>query len=221
MTAITRRSYTPVDIWRPIPLRFHATIGLVVVFGFWAGLVADSLFLWSTPLVAGLLLLGAQLRIRDPDVASDYGLSPLPGTLGKLVRDARSQISSDNAREMFEQLVRAATSIYPDAGQRAPVDRSEVEQLISYGCTAARDVNDIEVVLHDVSNEEVEGRLRAIHTRLSDGLQRGTAILHRARAATIESDPTHEEIALLLDELDEDTRAYAAALEEVESDVLR
>ena len=220
MTAMARRSYTPVDVWRPIPSSFYAAVLLVVVVGLWAGLAADSLFLWTTPALAAMLLLGAQLRVRDPDVAASYGLSTLPGTLDKLVRETRQLIGSESAEGMFEQLVRAATSIYQDAGNRAPVDRSEVEQLLAYGCTAARDVNDIEAIIDDVSDEEVEGRLRAIYVRLSDGLQRGTDILHRARAATVEGDPAHEEIATLLDELDEDTRAYARALEEVEGDLI-
>ena len=60
-------------------------------------------------------------------------------------------------------------------------------------------------------------RAKELRDRLAQRLRQGIHVLHRLRAETVDSDPVRAELAELVDALDAEAEAFAAAREEMSS----
>ena len=203
-------------VWATAPYSFYFLLATTVVVGGWAGLAAESLLLWTTPLVALVLLLAAQLRLRQPVIETPSRQLVFPGHVTAQIAHTFAKLPIGTPRDLLAQLIRAAEPVYRALGDSpAAVTREEVEQLVSHSCQAALDLSDLETALAALAGEAGTERAQRLRDRMLARFRQGIHVLHRLRAETVETHAAREEFAELLVVLDEETRVYVEALSEV------
>jgi hypothetical protein len=214
--AIARAART---VWTSAPLPFYLLLTAIVVVGWAAGRVTDPLLLWTSPLTALLLLLAAHVRMRDPAIPSPRRRSVLPRPVEKLVIATLSRLPDGDARTFLADMVRSAEPVYralkrtPIAGARS----TDVEQLVTLACRAAVDLSDLDRGLALLGDEPGLERAIELRRRLVQRFRQGIHVLHSLRAETVDSDPVRAELAQLVEALDAEAEAFAAARQEVTS----
>ena len=205
--------------WTSAPLPFYLLLSAIVLVGLWAGRMTDPLLFWTSPLMALLLLLAAHLRMRDPAIPSPRRRAMLPRSVEKLAITTLSRLPADESRTFLASLVRSAEPVHRALG-RTPVAgarSADVGQLVTLACRAAVDLSDLDRGLALVGNEPGLERAKELRDRLAQRLRQGIHVLHRLRAETVDSDPVRAELAELVDALDAEAEAFAAAREEMSS----
>ncbi|MDH3457524.1 MAG: hypothetical protein OER90_11865 [Gemmatimonadota bacterium] len=214
--AVARAART---VWTSAPLPFYLLLSSIVLVGLWAGRMSDPLLLWTSPLMALLLLLAAHVRMRDPAIPSPRGRSVLPRPLNKLAITTLSRLPDDETRTFLANLVRSAEPVYRAlkhtsvAGARA----ADVEQLVTLACRAAVDLSDLDKGLALVGDDPGLERAIELRDRLAQRFRQGIGVLHKLRAETVDADPVRAELAELVEALDAEAEAFAAARQEMSS----
>ena len=132
--------------WGALPARAWILAGAVVTAGGVAGSVALPMLLWSSPLVASLVLLGAGREARTPLVAPPRRTAGLPRALERTVVEALVALPPGTARGLLADVVRTCGALFEavaregDARGLAP----SLEELLTAACRAARDLADLD-----------------------------------------------------------------------------
>jgi hypothetical protein len=205
--------------WASAPASLYVLLGVMVLVGTWAGRIAEPMLLWTSPLMALLLLLAAQVRLRDPAIASPRRRAVFPAPTEHLIVTTFARLPLGTAHDLLATLVRAAEPVYR-ALRRGPAGgacKRDVEQLLTHACRVAIDLSDLDHGLAAVLDETAINRVTSLHDGLASRFRQGVSVLYRLRAETVDADPAREELAELLEALDADATAYAAARAEVDS----
>jgi len=214
--------------WVPLPASLTLVAGGMVVSGFAAGAAAGVL-IWVSPVLAGLLLLDAQRRIRRPALVPPANRSPLSPEAGKILGETLAQLPEGTALELLAEIARNVHAVrirLADANVESGF--AEAEDLLLHACAAARDLADVEAHLSELESrrERFNGGLERWADSLSDTertrdklVQRmldALALLGRVRSRVLEaSELTHQTLDSTGAELDLVVKAYAEGLREV------
>jgi hypothetical protein len=128
--------------WTMIPAGYATMLVAVTIAGLGAGLAAAPLFLWTTPVVGGLLLYAAGQTVRTPLVASSRGAGGLPPALEAQVVRALAELPSGTAQSLLADITRLARPLFGRL-ERAGEDRDSptaLHDLIGSACAAAGDL---------------------------------------------------------------------------------
>ncbi len=166
--------------WASVPLPFYGLLGGMVVVGGTAGIEVAPLLLWTSPLIAVLLLLAAQYRLRRPAIATPTRRAVFSRDVERTIIETFAELPRGSAQSLLASLVRTAEGAYRSLQRLAspPVSPEEVEGLLMNGAQAARDLSELDESLqlleeHAEPSGDVEaGALdRVVQAeRLRDGL---------------------------------------------------
>ncbi|MDH3495198.1 MAG: hypothetical protein OER21_00335 [Gemmatimonadota bacterium] len=204
--------------WTSVPLPFYLLLAAVVLVGVLAGLRAEPMLRWTSPAFAGLLVLAAQVRLRQPAI----GLAPrrrvFPKVVERQMAETFARLPDGNARDFLARLVQAAEPVHRALHDR-PHDarRGDIRDLLLHACRAAEDLADLERGLSALQDEPGLDRVAALHDGLTARFRHGITVLHRLRAETVDDDPAVHELTALVQALDEDAAARTAAREVLSS----
>lgn len=215
--------------WVPLPGSLTLVAGGMVASGFAAGAAAAGILIWISPVLAGLLLLDAQRRIRRPALVPPANRSPLSPEAGKVLGETLAQLPEGTALELLAEIARNVHAVrirLADANVESGF--AEAEDLLLHACAAARDLADVEAHLSELESrrERFNGGLERWADSLSDTertrdklVQRmldALALLGRVRSRALEaSELTHQALGSTGAELDLEVKAYAEGLREV------
>ncbi len=218
--------------WASAPLRFYALLLCMALVGGAAGITAAPLLLWTSPLMAVLLLLAAQLRLKHPFIEPTRRKPVFSPEVEVCIAKTFVQLRQGSARRLMAALVRAAEPTYLTLCKTRypPVPAEQVDDLLLHACRAARDLCDLDESLGQLEHRWstaaassgatwMDGLVHA--ERVRDGLIQklldAMAALRRLHAATLEASPARELLGDLVDAIDESSRAHAEALGEIEA----
>lgn len=218
-----------ITAWTAVPWPFYGMLLAVVIVGGAAGITAAPLLLWTSPLMAALLLLAGQRRLQRPVLTPSRRQPIFPANVERQVIETFAQLPGGSARGLLTRLVRAAEPTYRALLQArfSPVPTEQLDVLLEQACAAALDLADLEQSLELL---ETSRQLETADVRWVDGLVRterlrdalvqrflnGVTVLHRLRARSVEIDPTRQLLDELIDGIGADVEAHAAAVEEIE-----
>jgi hypothetical protein len=216
--------------WAPIPWRFYGMLGLIISVGGAAGIAALPIMLWMSPLVAGLLVLGAQIRLQRPVVAPQRHVSKLPRRLEERIIETFAQLPAGNARSLLADIVRMGqglhTTLSASDSQQSTVE--QVEALIVHSCDAAVDLSGLDENLSRLerhrdripqpSADWLETISRCERTRdgLVQRLLEVMRVISRFRGQTVESATACDELAELVRDVEAHVDAHLFAAKEIE-----
>jgi hypothetical protein len=203
--------------WASAPVSFYAVLIAMVLVGTWAGRLAEPFLLWTSPLMALVLLLAAQLRLQNPAITTPERRAVFPTQIDKLVVSTLAQLPLGDARDLLARLVRSAEPVY-GALHRVPAGGTrprDVERLLTHACRAAIDLSDLERSLTVLGSDPGVERVTVLRDGLADRFRQGISVLYRLRAEAVDADPAAVELAELLEALDTEADAYAEARQEV------
>ena len=183
--------------------------------------------LWGTPVVASLLLIGAQQRLRLPAVRSPARRRTLPKELDDQLIRSLAELPRGTARNLLADLVRIAQPLHAAVGRAhsSGVPQADIERLLSSACEAARDLAQLDQGLSvleghvdestDTADRWLDGLSLAERTRdtLVQKFLEGLTLLTRVRSDIARSSEEHRELVELLDDIE----AHAEAQQEVEA----
>lgn len=220
--AITTRARTT---WAHIPIKFYGMLALLAIVGTMAS-AGSTMPFWGAPVVASLLLIGAQQRLRLPVVRSPARRRTLPRELDDQIIRSLAELPRGSARNLLADLVRIAQPLHAAIGRAhsSGVPQADIERLLSSACGAARDLAQLEQGLSvleghlDDSTDAdrwLDGLALAERTRdaLVQKFLDGLTLLTRVRSDIARSSDEHRELVELLDDIE----AHAEAQHEVEA----
>lgn len=111
--------------WSFVPTSLYALAAAVLAVGLAVGLTRDPMFLWSAPLVAGLLLVGAQRHLIIPAVQAGPRSTALPADLETDLITCLRRLPSGAARSVLGDIIRIAQS----AARRLEADGAPAQVL--------------------------------------------------------------------------------------------
>jgi hypothetical protein len=202
----------------------------VVTAGGVAGSVALPMLLWSSPLVATLVLLGASRDARTPLVAAPRRAAGLPPVLERTVVEALVRLPPGTARSLLADVVRTCGALF-DTIAREGDPRGlapSLEELVTAACCAARDLADLDEQLTRFERqrerlaaagpERLDALARCERTRdaLVQRLLEAMTAVSRLRTQQAElSDAGESTLGEVTRELREEGDAQAAAAREI------
>ncbi len=196
-------------VWASVPMPFYLLVVAVATIGMTAGISTVPISLWTSPLLAALMLLAAQARLRQPVIGAHGSRSAFAPDIERAVVNTLTSLPSGRPRALLAELVQAADSLAK--GPKA----DEVEQVVLLACRATDDLSDLEIgLLHSVGRPR-DTKSKRLYRALTDRLQHATRVLHRLRAETIGLDPTRAMLADLIEELELEADAFVEARHEL------
>jgi hypothetical protein len=220
----------PASSAQVVPGRAWTLAGAVVVAGAMAGTVAMPMLLWSSPLVATLVLLAAARDARMPLAPSPGRAAGVPAALERTVIEAMVTLPPGTSRGLLADVVRTAGAVFEaiardgDPRELGPA----LEALVTAACGAARDLADLDEQLARFERqrerlvaagpERLDALARCERTR--DGLVQRLleAMTAVARLRTQQAELRGAEEPALADvtrELQQEAEAQAAAAREI------
>jgi hypothetical protein len=215
--------------WVPLPRGLQLVAGGMIVSGMMAGAAAAASLTWISPVLAGLLLIDAQRRIRRPALLPSANRSPLSPETGKTLGESLAQLPEGTALELLAEIARNVHAVrirLVEAG--VETGTAEAEDLLLHACAAARDLADVDAHLAELEarRERFNGGLERWADSLSDTertrdklVQRmldALALLGRTRSRALEASAlTHEALGSTGTELEFEVKAYTEGLREV------
>ncbi len=128
--------------WSAVPSSYATMVLAAVIAGFGAGDAVASVLLWATPIVGGLLLLGAHQVVRRPLVAPPGRRGELPAELEGPVIRTLADLPEGSARGLLADITRLAHSLFARL-RRTGDDRgltALLTELVTAACAAAADL---------------------------------------------------------------------------------
>jgi hypothetical protein len=218
--------------WGALPAKAWLTAGAAVTAGAMAGVVAMPFFLWTSPVVGTLVLIGARRDARTPLVAPPARDARLPAALERTVVETLVALPAGTARSLLADIVRTSRALFATLARRGD-ERGiapSLEELVTAACRAAGDLADLDENLGRferqrerlaaASPERLDALTRSERTRdalVQRLLEAMTAVARlRTQQAELsqESDPTLGDLA---SELRREAEAQAAASRELEA----
>jgi hypothetical protein len=135
---LTARTVRVRGAWRRIPIALWGVALGALGLGLWAGLAVDSVLLWTSPWVAGLLVLGANKAARTPLVDRRPRGPRLPDALERQVVTTAAELPPGAARDLLAGIIRLSRFIASDGADSARA--ALVEELIPVACRGAREL---------------------------------------------------------------------------------
>lgn len=129
-------------VWGRVPGLYVGMMAAVGVAGIAAGAVAQPVLLWTTPLMAGLLLAAAGRRLRSPLVVPGPGGRELPAALEARVVRTLAELPAGAGRNLLADIARLARPLFGrlsrlgDERGSGPV----LEEMVGAACVAAADL---------------------------------------------------------------------------------
>lgn len=204
--------------WTTAPARFYLLVVAVAAVGLTAGLTSEPLLVLTSPLVSGLLLLGAQVRLRHPVIGTPPRHPAFPIAIERDIAETFARLPVGDARDLLARLVRTAEPVHRAvSGGLASARPEDVEELVQHACQAARDLSDLDVTLRGLEGQPRPKDVRRLRNGLAEQFWRGIGVLHRLRVETVDASPARQELAELLEALDEGARASAEARSEIQA----
>ncbi len=227
---VPARGLPPLQASSLLPLKFYGMLGMVVGVGSVAGVLALPSLLWTSPLVAGMLWFGAQLRLQNAAVAAPRKTTALPTDLEREAVEAFEDLSPGAARSLLADLIRLGQGLYADAARHDRPDLvNHLTALLLHCCAAARDLARLDDYfdrmsrqresLPDGSAEWHDGVTRAESTRdaLVQQLLEVTHLIGRATTAAAESSRAlGEDLVEVAREIETNFTTHAQAAREIE-----
>jgi tRNA A-37 threonylcarbamoyl transferase component Bud32 len=128
--------------WSAVPATYITMILAAAIAGFGAGAIVSPLLLWTTPLVGGLLILGAHQTVRCPLVARRERPGELPPELEEKVVRALAELPPGSGRGLLADVTRLAHALF--ARMRRSGDERRLTpaliDLVASACAAAEDL---------------------------------------------------------------------------------
>ncbi|MEZ0333672.1 MAG: serine/threonine-protein kinase [Gemmatimonadales bacterium] len=136
------RSLPVARAWSAVPGTYKTMVLATAIAGFGAGAAVAPVLLWTTPLVGGLLLLGAHQTVRRPLVARPERRGELPPELEDKVVRTLAELPDGSARGLLADVTRLAHSLFARL-RRTGDDRRvtpALTDLVASACAAAADL---------------------------------------------------------------------------------
>ena len=136
------RSLPVARAWSAVPGTYKTMVLATAIAGFGAGAAVAPVLLWTTPLVGGLLLLGAHQAVRRPLVARPERRGELPPELEDKVVRTLAELPDGSARGLLADVTRLAHSLFARL-RRTGDDRRltpALTDLVASACAAAADL---------------------------------------------------------------------------------
>ncbi len=215
--------------WAPVPALFYLFLLSIITVGVAAGLRTSPHMLWGSPLVAALLMLAAQVKMRRPVIETSRRRGVLGDETEAAILSTFAELPKGTARSLLASLVRAGERAYrglrylPDP----PVAPRDVETLLANSSRAALDLSALDESLKDLaefeSTELNEASMESLVAaeRMRDGLVHkfleGITLLTRLRSDTARESGSSSALAELMTSIDSQAEARREALEEVDA----
>ena len=136
------RSLPVARAWSAVPATYSTMVLATAVAGFGAGATVAPVLLWTTPLVGGLLLLGAHQTVRRPLIARPDRRGELPPELEEKVVRTLAEVPPGSARGLLADVTRLAHALFARL-RRTGDDRRitpALTDLVASACAAAADL---------------------------------------------------------------------------------
>jgi hypothetical protein len=217
--------------WVPLPRAIYGVGAAMAGMGWLAGSLAQPDLIWMSPLLAALVLLEAQRRVRKPVLAAPAAAGVLTGPARDRLAATVARLPAGTALSLLADLARNAQSVLGRV-QEPVADglRAEVEDLVARACEAATDLADLEDCLDRLERQRDRPRQPPVGwnaavaraERLRDALvQRlldAITALGEARVRVVEASSLDgDRLVALSGELRREVSAYAEARREVEA----
>ena len=196
-----------------------------------AGVAASTALptlLASSPLVAGLLVLGAHRAVQRPLLTARARRSALPPALDQRIAETLSGLPLGTARSLLADLARLGDGLHRASGAPLAVG-AELDELLSRACDAAHDLAGLDETLAvlEKQRETAHGvaawaaghaAVERARDRLVQQLLDALTVVSRLQGRALESTETAgDQLSALARELAERGEADAAAMREVEA----
>ncbi len=136
------RSLPVARAWTAVPAAYATMVLATVIAGLGAGAAVAPVFLWTTPLIGGLLVVGAYQTVRRPLVARPERRGELPPELEDKVVRTLAELPDGSARGLLADVTRLAHALFARL-RRTGDDRRltpALTDLVGSACTAAADL---------------------------------------------------------------------------------
>jgi len=168
--------------WTMVPGGYATMVLAATIAGVGAGLTAEPMLLWTTPVFSGLLLHAAGRTLRSPLVASPGSRRELPPALEAQVVRALAELPSGSAQSLLGDVVRLARPLFARLG-RGGDDRYQPTVLAELVGSASVAAADLAMLDDNLARFERERSRSASHT--ADWLD-ALARSERARDALVQ-----------------------------------
>ncbi len=202
----------------PLPTSFALLVTTIAVIGTWAGVVAEPMLRWTSPLVAILLLLTSQLHLRQPAIGVSTRRRVLPTRTERLMVETFAQLPDGDARKLLARIVRASESAYRTLHASGAISLAhDVDSLLQHACRAAADLAELDIGLAVLGDEPGTERSAQMRTKLVERLHRGVHVLYRLHTETVDADPVRAQLTDLLEVLETEAEAHGEVRREMEA----
>jgi hypothetical protein len=209
------------SVWRMIPTGLWVVALAALGLGLWAGLEVDGVLLWTSPWVAGLMVLGAVNATRTPLVDRRPKGPRLDAVLEREIVATAVELPPGTARDLFAGIVRL--------GRFAAAEETQhilITELIPVTCRGARELARLDEALQLLDAQvprpglrHADPSIRADLERRRDGLVQRfldtQAGLQRLVAVSGAGASADEELRVLASALERDAAAWEAAEREL------
>ncbi len=136
------RSLPVARAWSAVPATYSTMVLATAIAGFGVGATVAPVFLWTTPLVGGLLLLGAYQTVRRPLVARPERRGELPPELEEKVVRTLAELPQGSARGLLADVTRLAHVLFARLRRTGDERRltPALTDLVASACAAAADL---------------------------------------------------------------------------------
>jgi hypothetical protein len=198
------------QVWRLIPLSLWALMLAGLVLGLWAGRTIDPRFLWTGPMMAGLLLLGAITASRRPLLRRAPRGPRLPQDIEQQIVTTAAALPAGPARGLFTGVVRLTRALSAVSNQTAGPATLPGE-VIPVAAGSAMELARLDAALSELDGvTDLRGSLEQQRDRLVQRFLETQAGLQRLLSQVGGIDPGVEgELRALTGALDREAQAWA------------
>jgi hypothetical protein len=210
--------------WSAVPASLYALAGTTLI----AGLVASTALptlLASSPLIAGLLVLGAHRAVQRPLLAPRTRRSSLPPALDRRIGETLAALPAGTARSLLADLTRIGEALF--RGPEAPAaTAAELGELLGHACQAARNLAALDETLAVLERRregataiatwaESHSAIERARDRLVQQLLEALTVVGRLQGRALQS--AEAQLSAVARDLADRSEADAAAMREVEA----
>lgn len=204
------------SVWRMIPTALWVVALAALGLGLWAGMEVDGLLLWTSPWVAGLMVLGAVNATRMPLVDRRPKGPRLETNLEREIVATAAEIPAGPARDLFAGIIRLGRFVGAEEAHHILI-----AELIPIACRGARELARLDEALQLLDSQvagpglkQADPSIRADLERRRDGLVQRfldtQAGLQRLVATHGGEGTANEELRQLASALERDAAAWEA-----------
>jgi hypothetical protein len=211
--------------WRMVPTGLWIVALAALGLGLWAGLEVDRVLLWTSPWVAGLMVLGAVNATRVPLVDRRPKGPRLDTELEREIVATAGELPAGTARDLFAGIVRLSRFVATE-GPGGSSEQALIGELIPVACRGARELARLDEGLRLLESQvsrpglppadpSIRGDLERRRDRLVQRFLDAQTGLQRLVAAPGLVASADGELSELASALERDAAAWEAAEREV------